>query len=69
MSDYYYSHTGKTRHAELVEQAHQDDLARELAAQQPRRPGPVARLLDRLSPRSGSASTPPEMRSRAVRHA
>lgn len=45
MSDYYFSYTSKTRHAELVEQARQDHLARQL----PSHPGPFSRLLGRLS--------------------
>lgn len=45
MSDYYYSYTGKTTHAELIEAARQDALASSL----PRHPSHLARLWARLT--------------------
>lgn len=53
MSDYYYSFVGRSRHAELIEQARQDGLAKAL----PHRPGPWTRIRARFTGRSGSPVT------------
>lgn len=56
MSDYYYEIIGKTRHAELAEQARQDGLVKSL----PHRPGPLARLWARVTrPTQPVVSTQP----------